>query len=111
MLTLDPALRVERALVAAASKADAGAFDSTLDLLAMAERGPLSELQHARADLIRAQLAYATNRGGDAPLLLLRAARRLEPIDARLARETYLDAISAAEFAGRLASPGATYSR
>lgn len=106
MLTLDPALRVERALVAAALKADAGAFDSTLDLLAMAERGPLSELQHARADLIRAQLAYATNRGGDAPLLLLRAARRLEPIDARLARETYLDAISAAEFAGRLASPG-----
>ncbi len=106
MLTLDPVLRVERALVAASARVETGAFDSTLDLLAMAERGPLTELQHARADLIRAQLAYATRRGGDAPLLLLRAARRLEPIDAGLSRETYLDAISAAEFAGRLATPG-----
>lgn len=106
MLTLEPALRVERALVAASAKVEAGAFDSALDLLSMAERGPLDELQHARTDLIRAQLAYATNRGGDAPLLLLRAAGRLEPIDGGLARETYLDAISAAEFACRLASPG-----
>ncbi|OBA82080.1 LuxR family transcriptional regulator [Mycobacterium sp. 1164966.3] len=106
MLTLDRARRTARALAAASAKVEAGAFDSALDLLAMAERGPLDELHRARADLIRAQLAFATSRGGDAPLLLLRAARRFEPIDASLARQTYLDAISAAAFAGRLASPG-----
>jgi len=37
---------------------------------------------------------------------LLRAAKRLEPLDLRLARETYLEALSAAIFAGRLATGG-----
>lgn len=106
MLTHDPAARTERALAAASAKIEAGAFDSALDLLSMAERGPFNEFQHARADLIRAQLAFATSRGGDAPLLLLRAARRFEPIEASRARETYLEAISAAAFAGRLATAG-----
>ena len=46
----------------------------------------------ARADLLRAQIAFAANRGSDAPPLLLEAARRLEPLDVALARETYLDA-------------------
>jgi tetratricopeptide (TPR) repeat protein len=55
---------------------------------------------------VRAQLAFAANRGSDAPPLLLKAARRLEPIDSGLARATYLDALVAAIFAGRLASPG-----
>jgi DNA-binding CsgD family transcriptional regulator len=104
MLTLDPEERIERALVAASAKVEAGAFDSALDLLAMAERGPRNDLQHARSDLIRAQLAYVTGRGRDAPELLLKAASRLESIDARLSRSTYLDALSAALFAGRLAT-------
>ena len=56
----------------------------------MAEGGPLSDHQQARADLIRAQLAYVTGRGSDAPPLLLKAAQRLEPIDAALSRTTYL---------------------
>jgi DNA-binding CsgD family transcriptional regulator len=60
----------------------------------------------ARVDLLRARLAFAANRGNDAAPLLLKAARRLEPIDVDLARETYLDALNAALFAGRLASPG-----
>jgi DNA-binding CsgD family transcriptional regulator len=72
----------------------------------MAEAAPLDEFQRARADLLRAQLAFAANRGSDAPPLLLKAAKRLEPIDADLARATYLDALNAALFAGRLASPG-----
>jgi DNA-binding CsgD family transcriptional regulator len=106
ILTVDPARRAARALAAASAKVDAGAFDSALDLLATAERGPLDDFLRARVDLVRAQLAFATSRGGDAPLLLVRAARRFEPIDVGLARGTYLDAISAAAFAGRLASPG-----
>ena len=43
--------------------------------------------------------------GRDAPPLLLAAARRLERIDVRLARATYLDTINAAMFAGHLADP------
>jgi tetratricopeptide (TPR) repeat protein len=70
----------------------------------MAEEGPLDELQRARVDLVRAQIAFAVNRGSDAPPLLLRAAKRLEPLDVALARETYLDAFGAAMFAGRLAT-------
>jgi ATP/maltotriose-dependent transcriptional regulator MalT len=77
-----------------------------LGLLATAEAGPLDELQRARVDLLRAEAAYAQNRGSDAPPLLLRAAKTLEPLDPELARETYLDAWSAALFAGRLASGG-----
>src|SRR5262249_44865662 len=45
-----------------------------------------------------------SNRGNDAPPLLLKAARRLESLDARLSRDTYLDALTAALFAGRLAN-------
>jgi DNA-binding CsgD family transcriptional regulator len=106
VLTPDPARRAGRALAAARAKVQAGGSGAALDLLAMAEAGPLSELQRARADLVRAQLAFAARRGSDAAPLLLRAAKRLEPIDAGLARATYLDAMIAAVFAGRLAGPG-----
>jgi DNA-binding CsgD family transcriptional regulator len=106
MLTPDPSRRAGRALAAANTKFAAGAFDAAQDLLAVAEAGPLSELQQAQVGVLRAQLAFVTNRGRDAPLLLLKAARRLEPIDAGLARATYLDALTASTLAGRLASPG-----
>jgi DNA-binding CsgD family transcriptional regulator len=106
MLTLNPAQRAERALAAASAKVEAGAFDAALDLLAVAEGGPLSDFQHARVDLVRAQLGFVTGRGRDAPPLLLRAAKRLEPIDADLSRATYLETLSAQIFAGRLAVGG-----
>ena len=57
-------------------------------------------------DLLQAEIAFAQNRGSDAPALLLRAARKLETLDPRLSRNTYLDAWSAALFAGKLASAG-----
>jgi len=106
LLTGDPARRAGRALAAAQAKVQAGAADAARDLLAMAEAGSLSDLEQARLELVRAQLVSASSRGGDAPLLLLRAARQLERIDVSLARATYLDAMAAATFAGRLASPG-----
>ena len=105
-LTLDPPRRTERALAAAAAKLKAGAFDAARDLLSLAEAGPLSELQQARADRIGAALAFMTNRGSDAPSLLLKAARRLEPIDAERSRATYLQALMSGYFAGRLAVGG-----
>jgi hypothetical protein len=93
-------------LAAAQIKVQAGALGAVEALLATAEAGPLSELRQARADLVRAQLAYVTQRGGDAAALLLGAAERLEPVAPELSRSTYLDAFMAANFAGRLAPPG-----
>jgi ATP/maltotriose-dependent transcriptional regulator MalT len=102
-LTGDSAQRADRALAAAEAGLGAGAFDLALGLLAAAESGPLNELQRARLDLLRAEAAYSESRGGEAPGLLLRAAKALESLDPRLARETYLDAWSSALFAGTLA--------
>jgi DNA-binding CsgD family transcriptional regulator len=101
-LTLDPARRAQRALAAAQAKHQAGAADAALGLLAMAQAGPPDELQRAREDLLRGQIALALRRGNEAPSLLLAAARRLEPLDPGLARDTYLDAFSAALIYGRL---------
>jgi len=103
-LTPSPGRRAERALAAAHAKYQAGVFDAALGLLAAAEAGPLDELQRARSDLLRGQIAFASSRGSDAPPLLLKAARRFEPLDLRLARETYLQALSAALFASSLTS-------
>src|SRR6185295_19098202 len=89
---------------AAEASLGAGTFDVARGLLSAAEVGPLDELQHARLDLLRAEAAYSESRGSDAPALLLRAAKRLEPLDPRLARETFLGAWSSALFAGRFAS-------
>ena len=106
LLTPDPARRAARTLAAAQASLRAGAFGKALELLAIAEAGPLDELQGARAEWLRGQIAFASGPGSDAPPLLLKAARRLEPLDPGLARETYLDAWQAALFAGHLAGGG-----
>ena len=80
-LTRDPARRAERALAAAQASIEAGAPDAALRLLSLAEAAPLDELQRAHVDLLRAQIAFAVNRGRDAAPLLLDAAKQLEPLD------------------------------
>ena len=107
-LTPDPVRRAERALTGAHAKVRAGAFGTALELLALAESETLDPFQRAQAGLVRAQLAFVSDRGGDAPPLLLEAARRLDRHDVGLARATYLDAVHAAMFAGHLAGPGAS---
>jgi DNA-binding CsgD family transcriptional regulator len=102
VLTPEPSRRTQRALAAAQAKHQAGAFDAALRLVAIAESGPLNELQRAQVELLRGQIEFAVNRGRDAPPLLLKAAKRLEPLDIGLARVTYLEALSAAISAGRL---------
>ncbi|HEY2600298.1 MAG TPA: LuxR C-terminal-related transcriptional regulator [Thermoleophilaceae bacterium] len=103
-LTPEPSSRARRALAAAQAKYEAGAFDAALRLVAIAESGPLNELQRAQTELLRGQIAFSLGRGRDAQPLLLKAAKRLEPLDQRLARETYLDALSTVFFPGLLAS-------
>ncbi len=106
-LSSDPQKRAQRALAAGQAKVQAGAYGPALELLTLAEAGPLGDVDRARVDLARAQLAFATNRGSDAPPLLLKAAHGLEHIDVDLARTTYLDALIAASMAGRAAGPEA----
>jgi DNA-binding CsgD family transcriptional regulator len=105
-LSGEPARRADRALAGAEASMQAGMFDGARGLLAAAEVGPLDELQRARLHLLRAEAAYSESRDGEAPALLLQAAKSLDPLDPQLARDTYLDAWSSALFAGRLASNG-----
>ena len=109
-LTPEESRRSRRALAAAQAKLQAGALDDALRLVATAESGVLTELEQARAELLRAQLSFFSTRGNDAAPLLLEAAERLREIDPELARETYLEALTAAIFAGPLAGPGASSS-
>jgi DNA-binding CsgD family transcriptional regulator/tetratricopeptide (TPR) repeat protein len=102
-LTPGPARRAGRALDAAQASVRAGAFAKARDLLAAAEAGPLDEFASARVDLLRGRIALASGFGSDAPPLLLKAAKRLEPLDLDLARQTYVDAWQAAYFAGHMA--------
>ena len=102
-LTSDRDRRGSRALAAAEAKLAAGEPRSTLDLLSIAEQGPLDALGSAQLELLRARIAFAVGRGRDAPALLLKAAKKLEPLDPTKARDAYLDAMRAVLFAGRFA--------
>jgi len=108
-LTSEPARRSERALAAAQASLQAGAFDAAAGLLNIAAAGPLDELQQARVGLLRGQIAFASSMGSNAPALLVKAARQLEPLDAALARQTYLDAWNAAMYAGQFAGAGSLH--
>ncbi|GAB2603800.1 LuxR family transcriptional regulator [Kribbella endophytica] len=101
-LTPDPVLRGRRALAAARARIESGALEAAHGLLAAADAGPLDDLGRAQLARLRAQLAFARNRGMDAPPLLLDAAEKLAPHDITTARESYLEAIGATIYAGRL---------
>ena len=101
-LTPDPARRGARALAAAQAKLEAGSREAAEELLATAELAPLDELQRAGLQRLRAQIAFVFSRGSDGPPLLVGAARRLEALDPALARQTYLQALGAAMYAGRV---------
>ncbi|MFF5077338.1 AAA family ATPase [Actinoplanes sp. NPDC000266] len=103
-LSPDPVRRGERALAAARATYSAGGFDAALELLDAAELSPLGDRGLASSHLLRGQIVFASRSAGAALPLLLEAARRLEPIDAGLARETYRDALYASLTAGRLPS-------
>ncbi len=106
LLTSEPGRRAERLLSAAGAKREAGELDAALGLLVAAEAGPMDARQAAEMESLRGQIAFDQGRGTDAARLLVNAARRLEPLDAGLARETHLEALWAAMFAGDLGWPG-----
>jgi len=102
VMTPELATRARRALAAAEAEHVAGASAAALALVAQAEAGPLDQQQRARAQLVRGRAAFTSSHSADAPGLLLAAARELQPLDAGQARDAYLDALTAALFAGRL---------
>jgi DNA-binding CsgD family transcriptional regulator len=103
-LTADSGRRGARALAAARARLAAGQPRTARDLLSIADRGPLDELGSVQLEVLRARIAFALGRGGDAPALLLKAAQSLEPLDPVGARDTYLDAVNAVWFAGRFST-------
>ncbi|MHA3024164.1 AAA family ATPase [Mycobacterium sp. BMJ-28] len=113
VLTLAPALRASRAIAAAEAKREAAAPEAAYELLSLAEAGPLSALQLAQVARMRAQMDFVRSRAkstgaplvGTAAAQLLAAARGLLGLDDDLARETFLEALTAAMYAGRLADP------
>lgn len=102
-LTADFDRRGARALAAARARLAAGEPRTARDLLSIAERGPLDKLASVQLEVLRARIAFAVGRGGDAPALLLKAAQSLEPLDPIGARDAYLDTIGAVWFAGPFA--------
>jgi DNA-binding CsgD family transcriptional regulator len=107
LLTSDPDRRGQRMLTAASAKQNSGALDAALALLVEVEAGELDEFGRAHAELLRGRIALEQRRGADAGRLLASAARRLEPLDPELARETYLEALGGA-VVGDLEVPGGT---
>ena len=105
-LTAEPIRRADRALAAALANLHSGAFDAAVGLLAQAEADAVDDLQRARVEQLRGQIEWASVAGREAPVLLLRAAKRLESLHVGLARETYLYAWVASSVAGPLAGPG-----
>ena len=106
LLTPDPTRRGIRAIAAAEAKHQAGAPDAAATLLAMTENGPQDEPARARLGLLRGRMAFRAGMTGESLELLLDAAGRYQRLDARLARETYLEALTAALLGHRAGQAG-----
>ncbi|MCI3241550.1 helix-turn-helix transcriptional regulator [Streptomyces spinosisporus] len=104
-VTPDPWPRGRRALAAAEAHFSAAAPDRASELAAVAEMYPLTALDRARLARLRARLLFARSRSDEAAPLLLEAAAQFTAAGSPLARETYLEAISATIFAGRVHGP------
>ncbi|SER26648.1 regulatory protein, luxR family [Lentzea albida] len=100
-LTLDGRRRAERALAAAEACVEAGAVDRAADLLATVETALLDGPRHARADLLRARIAFSRPGDDSGPVWTVRAARRLVVTAPGQARECFLDAIETSFVVGR----------
>ncbi|MDR7276285.1 LuxR family transcriptional regulator [Catenuloplanes atrovinosus] len=119
-MSLDPAVRTARTLAAVEAHLDAGATDaadallSTVDTTDPAEARaaaddadgaddahPAETRRLARVDQLRGRIAFLRHADLNGPGLMLRAARRLAPVDAAAARECRLDALDMALVVGR----------
>jgi len=101
-LTPGPAERLARLLLAAEAKLVAGAPQDALGLLDSVDEAVLGPLQLAQVETLKGRIAFAVQRGMDAPAPLLRAAKRMEALNPALARAIHLDALVAVILVGSL---------
>ncbi len=104
-LTPGPFERAQRLIAAAEAKHDAGAPETALRLLDTAQDEHLTVLQEALIARLRARARYALRRDSSGARQLLAAAQGLETLDRALARDTYIEALAAAIYGGRLGDP------
>lgn len=102
VLTVDPVLRVDRALAGATAAHEAGAADLAERLLAMAELESPDPARRAHLEWLRAWHSFLATRGGAAAAAVVTAARHVLPFDLTLARRATLAAVAAATCVGRL---------
>ena len=103
-LTPDEGHRARRMLAAAENRLVAGEASAARALLGLAAARLADGLARARARRLEGQSLYAAGQMPEATSVLLDAARLLKPFETRLARDTLLDAFTAAQFS---AQPGA----
>ncbi len=102
-LTPDPRCRAERELAAATAKLTAGDPTAARALLEVANPELADPLARAQARRLDGAIRLGTGHLGESAAILLEAARAFEPLDNRLTRDTLLEALHAATFAGRFA--------
>jgi DNA-binding CsgD family transcriptional regulator len=106
-LTIAPQRRAQRFMAAAGLHLAAGRFEPARALLSVSAPQLRDAFGHAQALRLEGGIRFADGRGGETPSLLVDAAVALRDIDRPLARETLLEALEAALWAGHLTS-GAT---
>jgi DNA-binding CsgD family transcriptional regulator len=105
-LTPERSTRARRLLAAARAKRDAGALDAASRLLSAVEVDAIDHLSRARFETLEGLIAFDQRQGRVASRSLASAARRLEPLDIGLARQTHLEALGAAMWVGEREGPG-----
>src|SRR5690349_5027526 len=99
-LTPDEDHQARRMLAAAENRLAAGEAPAARALLGLAAPQLVDVLTRARARRLEGQSLYAAGQMPEATSVLLDAARMLQPLETRLARDTLLDAFVAAQFSG-----------
>ncbi|MFE4690644.1 AAA family ATPase [Streptomyces sp. NPDC056749] len=100
-LSPEPAQRMERTLAATRAHLDAGSTDKAATLLGTAESSGLDAFQQAETYLLRGRIALVRADDSEGPAWMLRAARRIAPLDIERSRESYLEALEASLLVGR----------
>ncbi|MEU4556943.1 AAA family ATPase [Actinoplanes sp. NPDC023936] len=103
-LTPDTGSQARRLLAAARARHECGDFGRALRLVAAAEATVQDPVLQARAQVVRARVAF--DRGRDEPAVrgLIAAARAIGPFDVLFGRDVLFDALAAATLMGRFAT-------
>ncbi|GAA1616139.1 ATP-binding protein [Actinoplanes couchii] len=100
-LSLNADQRITRTLAAAQAHFDAGTSETTAELLATLDSTGMGVHQRARVDQMRGRIAFTRDHDDAGPLLMVRAAQRLAPVDRAAARGCFLDALEMSLVVGR----------